>query len=254
MDNNNKQLFARLYGVAIVLILSVLSLAVQAQAIPTIVYSLAPPPLSPDITTDSLGAYSIREGGTAEGTTATFILTREPPGYATPTNVIVSIMRTSDSNDPADPDNFVVTVDGNSLAVTNSESSVLITFAAGDNAKTVSFSFTGNDAPNDDYVYSIRIAPANVPPGDDEEIITFTIRDDEDDIPPTLPGNRQYCGGPNRRDSSYFKVLNPPMTTSWQYGGFVVVATFTRDVNYVTYFLQEWRVTIATNHRLLFQQ
>ena len=31
MDNNNKQLFARLYGVAIVLILSVLSLSVQAQ-------------------------------------------------------------------------------------------------------------------------------------------------------------------------------------------------------------------------------
>ena len=31
MDNNNKQLFARLYGVAIVLILGVLSLSVQAQ-------------------------------------------------------------------------------------------------------------------------------------------------------------------------------------------------------------------------------
>ena len=31
MDNNNKQLFVRLYGVAIVLILSVLSLSVQAQ-------------------------------------------------------------------------------------------------------------------------------------------------------------------------------------------------------------------------------
>ena len=118
MDNNNKQLFARLYGVAIVLILSVLSLSVQAQAIPTIVYSLTPPPLSSDITTDSPGAYSIREGGTAEGTTATFILTREPPGYTTPTNVIVSITRTSD-DDPADPDNFVVTVDGNPLTVTN---------------------------------------------------------------------------------------------------------------------------------------
>ena len=230
MDNNNKQLFARLYGVAIVLILSVLSLAVQAQAIPTIVYSLAPPPLSPDITTDSPGAYSIREGGTAEGTTATFILTREPPGYATPTNVIVSIMRTSDSNDPANPDNFVVTVDGSILTVTNSESSVMITFAAGDNAKTISFSFTGNDAPNDDYVYSIRIAPANVPPGDDEEIITFTIRNDEDDIPPTLPGNNNIVADPGatqvalRFDSAYDRVGSIDNLSN---------ATFTRDVDYV---------------------
>ena len=31
VDNNNKQLFARLYGVSIALILGVLSLAVQAQ-------------------------------------------------------------------------------------------------------------------------------------------------------------------------------------------------------------------------------
>ena len=232
MDNNNKQLFARLYGVAIVLILSVLSLSVQAQAIPTIVYSLAPPPLSSDITTDSLGAYSIREGGTAEGTTATFILTRESP-YTTPTNVIVSITRTSDSNDPADPDNFVVTVDGSTLTVTNSESSVMITFAAGDNAKTISFSFTGNDALNDNYVYSIRIAPANVPPGDDEEIITFTIRDDEDDIPPTLPGNNKIVADPGATQVAleFYSAYDTIGSVADSSG-----RTYTRNVNYVITF------------------
>ena len=235
MDNNNKQLFARLYGVAIVLILSVLSLSVQAQSIPIITYSLTDAVSDSDNNVEGSNAagYSIREGGTAEGTTATFILTREPPGYTTPTNVIVSITRASDSNDPADPGNFVVTVDGIILAVTNSESSVMITFAAGDNAKTISFSFTGNDALNDNYVYSIRIAPANVPPGDDEEIITFTIRDDEDDIPPTLPGNNNIVAYPGATQValefySAYDTIGSAADSSGR--------TYTRNVNYVITF------------------
>ena len=152
MDNNNKQLFARLYGVAIVLILSVLSLSVQAQSIPIITYSLTDAVSDSDADNNVEGSnatgYSIREGDTVEGTTATFILTRESPGYTTPTNVIVSITRTSDSNDPADPDNFVVTVDGSPLTLTNDDdqSSVMITFATATDTKTISFSFTGNDA------------------------------------------------------------------------------------------------------------
>ena len=55
----------------------------------------------------------------------------------------------------------------------------VITFAPGEDGKTVSFQFTGNDILNDDHKYTIRIAPANVPPGEDEETITFTIEDDD---------------------------------------------------------------------------
>ena len=53
-----------------------------------------------------------------------------------------------------------------------------ITFAPGEDEKTVSFQFTGNDDSNDDYVYTIRIEPTSIPGGGSQEI-TFTIEDDE---------------------------------------------------------------------------
>ena len=153
------------------------------QAIPTIAYSLAPAPgipPSPDIETDGPDAYSIREGGATDNTTATFTITRSPTGYDMPSATSVTITNTTGGN----PAGFELWVAGEHFRVDDFIAfERMITFAAGEDEKTISFTFAGNDTPNDPlndaHVYTIRIAPANVPPGDDEETITFTIEDDD---------------------------------------------------------------------------
>ena len=149
------------------------------QAIPVITYTLAPAPgipPSPDIETDSPSVYSIREGGVTDDTTSTFTIMRSPTNYNVETNSLVTITNIAGGN----PDGFGLEVGGLHLTGRNFASIPQpITFAAGENEQTISFQFTGNDTPNDDHKYTIRIAPANVPPGDDEETITFTIEDDD---------------------------------------------------------------------------
>ena len=148
------------------------------QAIPVITYTLAPAPgipPSPDIETDSPSVYSIREGGVTDDTASTFTIMRSPTGYNVETNSLVTITNIAGGN----PDGFGLGVGGVHLTGNFTSIPQPITFAAGENEQTISFQFTGNDTLNDDHKYTIRIAPANVPPGDDEEIITFTITDDE---------------------------------------------------------------------------
>ena len=190
------------------------------QALPTLVYSLT----NPD---GNLDDYSVIEGDAAVGTTSTFAITRAPTGYDMPSATTVTITRTSDSN-AVDPDNFAVTIDGTVVAESAGVWTQVITFAAGDDSKTIDIQHEGNDAPNDDYVYTINIEPASIPGGGSQEI-TYTIVDDEDDIPPTIPdGNIVVEPGATQVtlefDSAYDRVGSQSDINN---------VTYTRDVDYV---------------------
>ena len=56
-----------------------------------------------------------------------------------------------------------------------------VTFAPGEEEKTISLTFTGNDTLNDDHKYTINIKPVSIPGGSSQQI-TFTIADDNESI------------------------------------------------------------------------
>ena len=139
------------------------------QAIPTIAYTLTDPE------GNSGAFYSVDEGNIADGaTTSTFSITRTPLAYNMPSATTVVITQTSVSN----PDDFSITVGGASI---NLDEEVEVGFAPGEDEQTIVFTFTGNDVPNDDYIYEISIEPTAIP-GSDSQEITFTIEDDDRDI------------------------------------------------------------------------
>ena len=190
-----------------------------ARAIPTIVYSLT----NPDGNSND---YSIFEGDSARFTIAPFTITRTPAAYGFESAVMVSITRDSDDTDP---DNFVVTVDGNPLTLTNDDDqlSVMITFAAGENTKTIDIQHEGNDNSNDDYIYTINVAPASIPGGGSREI-TYTITDDENETP-TIP-NRNIAADPGATQVTLnFQSAYGTVGSASDPGN----RTFTRDVDYV---------------------
>ena len=196
------------------------------RAIPTIVYSLTNP-------SDAIGDYSIGEGDIADGAaTTTFTVTRTPAAYDSASSATVTITRTSDSNSD-NPDNFVVTVDGTAVTESAGVWTQVITFTVGgDDSKTIDIQHTGNDAPNDDYIYTINVAPDTIP-GSGSRQLTFTIEDDEDDIPPTLPGNRNIVADEGATQvtlnfESAYDTIGSAADSSGR--------TYTRNVNYVITF------------------
>ena len=190
-----------------------------ARAIPTIVYTLTNPGGNSD-------DFSTPEGDLADSTTSTFTVTREPTGYTSPTDLIISVTRNANSNS-VDPTNFVVLVEGTAVTESIGIWTQGITFAATEDTKTIDIQHEGNDAPNDDYIYTIGVAPATFPGGGSRQL-TYTITDDEDDIPPTIPA-RNIAAAPGatqvtlRFQSAYDTIgsLADPNNR-----------TYTRDVNY----------------------
>ena len=118
------------------------------QAIPVIEYTYT----LTDAGGNPVAPGSIPEGGSAERTTLTFTITRAPEGVNFETNVTVT------NTEGGDPAGFDLSGDIDANRV--------ITFAAGDNVRTILFSFTGDDDEDDDNVYTISIG---------DEIITFRI-------------------------------------------------------------------------------
>ena len=155
------------------------------QAKPVIVYSLTNPDglTTPDPNDTSIDIdidYSTPELNTAETTASTFTVTRTPAGYTDATDATVEITRTANSNSD-DPDNFVVTVDGTVVTGSAGVWTQPITFDSGQNSKAIVIEHDGNDAPNDDYIYTINVAPDTIP-GSGSRQLTFTIEDDDESI------------------------------------------------------------------------